>query len=139
MKTNDLGHFVEKSRFMVPPVIDILGFFMSSGYSAAFIFLTEIVDSEKRAKLGLSVNVLFGAGSVFYSLGGYMFRNWRHLITWVISLTNRRAGLSLEAKERKHFKLPKRLRKRMVAKSHSKNLKVAIRELNLEKELRRSL
>jgi len=61
------------------------GFFMSSGYSAAFIFLTEIVDSEKRAKLGLSVNVLFGAGSVFYSLGGYMFRNWRHLITWVFA------------------------------------------------------
>ena len=70
---------------MVPPVIYILGFFMSSGYSAAFIFLTEIVDSEKRAKLGLSVNVLFGAGSVFYSLGGYMFRNWRHLITWVFA------------------------------------------------------
>ena len=70
---------------MVPLVIYILGFFMSSGYSAAFIFLTEIVDSEKRAKLGLSVNVLFGAGSVFYSLGGYMFRNWRHLITWVFA------------------------------------------------------
>lgn len=61
------------------------GFFMSSGYSAAFIFLTEIVDSEKRAKLGLSVNVLFGAGSVFYSLGGFMFRNWRHLISWVFA------------------------------------------------------
>ena len=85
---------------MVPPVIDILGFFMSSGYSAAFIFLTEIVDSEKRAKLGLSVNVLFGAGSVFYSLGGYMFRNWRHLITWVISLTNRRAEEAFQIAEK---------------------------------------
>ena len=59
------------------------GFFCSSGYSAAFIYLSEIVKSERRAKLGLSINALFGAGSIAYTLGGLMFRNWRHLIVWV--------------------------------------------------------
>jgi len=59
------------------------GFFCSSGYSAAFIYLSEIVKSERRAKLGLSINALFGAGSIAYTLGGLMFRDWHHLVTWV--------------------------------------------------------
>ena len=45
------------------------GFFCSSGYSAAFIYLSEIVKSERRAKLELSINALFGAGSIVYTIG----------------------------------------------------------------------
>ena len=59
------------------------GFFCSSGYSSAFIYLSEIVKSERRAKLGLSINALFGLGSIAYTLGGLMFRDWRQLVTWV--------------------------------------------------------
>lgn len=61
----------------------VQGFVVSSGYAAAFVYLTEIVDSEKRAKLGLSINSMFGLGSIAYALAAYVLRDWRHLVTWV--------------------------------------------------------
>ena len=61
----------------------VQGFVVSSGYAAAFVYLTEIVDSEKRAKLGLSINSMFGLGSIAYALAAYVFRDWRHLVSWV--------------------------------------------------------